>query len=69
MLFIHIIPVVSSTCFAIDCTLIPHNSNEGTETAKGLYIPMVIKITNINLHTEVVDMTHNEIYVHVITFI
>ena len=56
--FIHIIPIVSSICFVTDYTLIPHNSNEGTETAKGLYIPVVIKITNINLHTEV-SMTHN----------
>ena len=26
--------------FATDYTLIPHNSNEGTETTKGLYIPL-----------------------------
>ena len=56
--FIHILPVVSSTCFVIDYTLIPHNSNEGTETAKGLCIPMVVKIANINIHMEV-SMTHN----------
>ena len=66
--FIHIIPIVSSTCFVTDYTLIPHNSNEGTETAKGLYIPVVIKITNINLHREV-SMTHNGKYVHIITSI
>ena len=33
-----------------------------------VYIPVVIKITNINLHTEV-SMTHNGIYVHIITSI
>ena len=37
---------------------------EGTETGKGLYIPMIIKITNISKHMEV-SMTHNGIYVHI----
>ena len=51
--FIHIKPIVSSTCFVIDYTLIPHKSIEGTETAKGLYIPTIIEIRNINIHMEV----------------
>ena len=51
--FIHIKPIVSSTCFVIDYTLIHHKSIEGTETAKGLYIPTIIEIRNINIHMEV----------------